>query len=765
MAGRYEGSYSKPPSDIFDLKGKSTDGIEAKNYISTLVQASTPEQKFAWIDRDENERTFMLMNQIRRAIELFLGDGTTFSDDSFEVVQIEDSNRRDNNFLVTAPNANNMENAGRYYISGLPATLLNEAELIPPPDNLTKIDNAKKIAPRISRIESSSSSSKDNVLVDRSADFQNVVGNELIPNLDNPDVRYEIISGATGGNRLEVDVNSKDELSEVTSRHNNYRIVPSTPSSDRTDRAYLDLYLDEVGPEEDSTIYHEIQQDSNTDQNKMIEGQRRVKLAQRVVIREDVTDSNNLELTDYEDSEGNQHLVQEIARFDRESGVSEIEDSDISDRRNIIRKLSNVGFVNLITNSSFELWENDNNPIDWEVTAPDNSTATISREDTNVLNGSYSAELNPDSFGSESKVRLTQVIGDEPAEEDIEDSFANREITFNLSVFSSVSDSARIFIRYEKGNSSDIEYSPYHSGDGNFENLSVTFSIPSGIDVIEFGMEVTTNDVAYADRAIAVYGEFTESIDYVNNILLNEVSLIRNEVQEARSSSVYGGHDNLDARIESAEDEIYEARESDIWGRFNRLDDRIDNYEDTFFTEHTIDGEHNPALRTDQYHTVVKWSRTDDNSISNTTTDRVVNLFSSKVEASDLIISSTQTQNSENFEDQDPVFDQCTDTTFFGMRLTSWINNGSGRFTSRLVDEWGHEWLSMEILGSNSSNVKRTVCTGQEDHPAFDEIGEIDPSDEFEMTWEIDIESKDSSADLYSFLQAEKTIPGIMRIS
>ena len=795
MSGKYTGSYTKDPSEIFDLKGLDINGIEAKRYLSTLVQASSGDNKMAWIDRDENERTFMIMNQIRRAIELFIGDGTTFQNNGFEVQQHPDSDKRENNFIIKASNSNKMEDASRYYIKGLPATLLKDAILIPDPDaSKETIARTKEITPKITSIMSSSDNdftsqnAENDIIYDASATFPDYgQGRQVIPSIEDTSKRYDILDIGPDGNKMIVDVSNKPDLLHVSGSNKHYRVAPTTPDgSERNDKVYLDLFLDEVSPEEDPNILHQIAQDVENDKTAAeIEGQRRIKLTQNILIREGVDSNPNRELSDRVDQQGNQHLVDELALLDRPDSKDDIDDSEIDDIRNIIRRLDNIGFVNFISNSSFELLDQQGDILDWDLIEINNGAGSVSQNSTEAVIGAEAFELTASTLqDNQDRVRFAQIIGDEPAEDDLEDTFLHQDISFFLNIKASQGDQARLYIRETwqdpSGNvvQPDPYYSDFHSGDGEYEKLNITHFVgremPSDHELyeIQFGVEIANQKTGtiYGDNAIAVYGEYTESVDFVTNVLSDEIALVRDEVQEARESDIYQAtgtddwdFDSLDARIEHAEDEVVTARQTDVFNdEFESLDQRIENYEDLFFQEHTIDGFHNPAVRSHEYIPVTRFYRTNNDTISSNDSEisYCFNRFTPRIDDDDLNINSSDAQNLQYFDFNtiDPT--GCFFATFWGIKVTSSITGGSGTIVVQVGDPWENTWLRQENFGGGKSTT-RYFCA-REKTPAGSNIGVLDPSDEFELGFEVEIITKDSNANISVNLQAEKVYPGVM---
>jgi hypothetical protein len=106
------------------------------------------------------------------------------------------------------------------------------------------------------------------------------------------------------------------DVTTVAQVGDNYRIEMTTPSgSDRDDGVFLNVYIDEYDCDDDPNLKHNL--------TILVCAQLRLKVIQTIYIQEGAET-----MSDYVDSDGNQHYVFEIARIHRYDGVDAIWDID-----------------------------------------------------------------------------------------------------------------------------------------------------------------------------------------------------------------------------------------------------------------------------------------------------------------------------------------------------------------------------------------------------------------------------------------------------
>lgn len=111
-----------------------------------------------------------------------------------------------------------------------------------------------------------------------------------------------------------------------------YTVKPSTPISDREDAILLNVFLDEVTPEEDSILYHSL--------GGNYENETRMKIRTVIEIEEGVDSSTYTVPSNYTDLLGNIHTYVLLGYLDRGIGVSTITNSEIVDARTDLKQLS-----------------------------------------------------------------------------------------------------------------------------------------------------------------------------------------------------------------------------------------------------------------------------------------------------------------------------------------------------------------------------------------------------------------------------------------
>jgi hypothetical protein len=102
------------------------------------------------------------------------------------------------------------------------------------------------------------------------------------------------------------------------------------------------------------------------------------------------------------------------------------------------------------------------------------------------------------------------------------------------------------------------------------------------------------------DAGSLVYGKFPSGVPYFENQALEELSVIRDEIRDARRSDARNKNfQDVDKRLDGYESEIITARNSDAYGQFNTLDSRNENIEGKLDKRHDLNQEfEHPAYGT-----------------------------------------------------------------------------------------------------------------------------------------------------------------------
>ena len=272
---------------------------ELNRYLTTIWQ-----QKVPVVDADLNDFSESIVRQVRRATAFGVGDGSPN-----QGWKIAESASPSNNFTVKGGDGT-VEGAGWIFENGFQAII---------PSDLEYVSTDRDIHAQITGLT-------DTVLTDSSANFavDELAGRDLVPDIDNPGTTFAI----TANTATTITVASGLLAASAIGKH--YRVNLSTPSGARTDKIYLDLYLDEVDSVEDPNLIHSLSTGN-------VEAARRLKLRTNVRVVEDA-DSPPLYLGipgDFVDADTNQHFTVLLATLDRTAAAS-ISASEIVDDRKII---------------------------------------------------------------------------------------------------------------------------------------------------------------------------------------------------------------------------------------------------------------------------------------------------------------------------------------------------------------------------------------------------------------------------------------------
>lgn len=169
---------------------------------------------------------------------------------------------------------------------------------------------------------------------------------------------------------------------------------------------------------------------------------------------------------------------------------------------------SDLGKSNLVTNGGFEVWQRGTGPFTahtaftadrWQISLGGTSTLSVSKDTTNVAVGSGAAVALTYTHNAASYLYQT-----------IEDSkqLRGQNIAFSAKVRGTVASSARL--RLYDG--ATFWFSPYHSGSGAYETLSVVGPFAAGATAAQVALELNVSGTYYLDNAMLVVG--TQYQDY-----------------------------------------------------------------------------------------------------------------------------------------------------------------------------------------------------------------------------------------------------------
>lgn len=286
---------------------------EAKRYVETILQAGVP-----LVDADYNDQMDSTYQQLRRLIANAVGDGVRGA--AFQIVQHPTLPVND---IFVSGGEDAYEGPEELFLKGY------QAQLGASESYLAGVETSPVAA-----------SVSANQLVDTSANYTpgELVGKKLIPNIKYPTQQYLISANTATTITVEPPATN---LALVSVVGDHYRTTLTTPAGERVDLVYLDVFLDEIGPEEDPDLYHTID-------SIKIEAMLRKKLIQRVFVKEGVTLPFVLP-KGFVDADGIQHVLYPLAQINRLGGIPNITNDMIIDLRVRIYRLSDVEdrFVNI----------------------------------------------------------------------------------------------------------------------------------------------------------------------------------------------------------------------------------------------------------------------------------------------------------------------------------------------------------------------------------------------------------------------------------
>ena len=286
--GSNHGNYSR---QMFD---------EAKGYIERRVQQGIP-----WVDADDNDIQDAHYTLMRR-IEEILGDGAI--EDGFLCVALG----LDNDFQIKGGGGTG-DTAGRFFLKGNRCLLYDDVLF----KNAGATIGEKSIHSRITALQYNSGPG-ESLLTDSAANWatNEHAGKTITPDLTQPGSTFTIVSNTA------TEMTITGDITVVSQVGDNYRIEMTTPSgSDRDDGVFLNVYIDEYDCDDDPNLKHNL--------TILVCAQLRLRVIQTIYIQEGAET-----MSDYVDSDGNQHYVFQIARIHRYDGVAAI--NDIDDLRPIL---------------------------------------------------------------------------------------------------------------------------------------------------------------------------------------------------------------------------------------------------------------------------------------------------------------------------------------------------------------------------------------------------------------------------------------------
>jgi len=318
--GANTGNYSR---NMFDIK---------KHYIQLRQQVTKPV-----MDADENDGQQMFYEAIKRAIDGVAGDGSP--NNGFKISQI--AVPVDNDFTIGAGDGTGL-NLGMFFLKGHSAYLLGDTiqpltymrNVSTNPSETLINSDSEAICSKITGATYNSGTGKTTI-TDSAANYYWHATLSPLGELKDRYIRMDI-SDSTSAARVQILENTPDKIivagnqTAIAQVNKRYRIEMSTPTAARRDGVYLDVYLDEIDSVEDGNLNHNI----TTPVIQTIEAQRRLRLEQKLFVREDLDNADGRgEYTTFIDGDGNQHVVFKIAEINRTSGPWLITDASITDLR------------------------------------------------------------------------------------------------------------------------------------------------------------------------------------------------------------------------------------------------------------------------------------------------------------------------------------------------------------------------------------------------------------------------------------------------
>lgn len=234
----------------------------------------------------------------------FLGDG-------FQIVEAS-SGQKDNNFIVTM---------GLGYSQGLRLYQDASVNMLPIDDTQANLNLCSVIS---TLTENTITDNRKNMVVNAA-----VGRNVVVYQKGTVPLYFEVIANTATTFTFAPGTNLITDHSISANMY--YTLQSSTPASARTDAVLLNVFLDEVSPEEDDELYHNL--------GGNYECERRQKIRTIIEIEQDVTYSSYSVPSNYTDLIGNGHHYLLLAFIEREALNDEIEEFMITDARNAIHSI------------------------------------------------------------------------------------------------------------------------------------------------------------------------------------------------------------------------------------------------------------------------------------------------------------------------------------------------------------------------------------------------------------------------------------------
>lgn len=274
---------------------------EANEYVKPIFQQGPNKPP---VDADFNEGMDSFYVQLRRILELFGTGATINGNDGFKIIESVSNNV--NNLTIKGGDGSD-EGAGRLFHKGFMSLLKSDIEW----DTNTEAE-AERVHERSTGLAATTLTfSGANWSVNEHA------GRQLIPNVVNG-TGFTIAS-----NTIDTITISSGDMTTVATLGDVFRVDPSTPGGARTDKVYLDIYLDEIDTDEDTNLKHPIVGGSP------FESALRDRLKHIVQVRENAAAPTGT----YLDPDGNLHFYILLATLNRDAD-SDIEASEITDEIN-----------------------------------------------------------------------------------------------------------------------------------------------------------------------------------------------------------------------------------------------------------------------------------------------------------------------------------------------------------------------------------------------------------------------------------------------
>jgi hypothetical protein len=213
------------------------------------------------------------------------------------------------------------------------------------------------------------------------------------------------------------------------------------------------------------------------------------------------------------------------------------------------------GFCNYLINPGFEVWNTGStsysSPTDgqtlvrgWFCNLTNAPTFTILQDGITVKSGAYSIQVNVTAGVVGGIVKISQKISANPRE------FQGQAVTFTCQLKTSSASKAKIQIIDSAGNTD----SSFHSGSGNWENLSVTRTVDSAATSLQFSIYVDASAAVTvnADQAVVALGSGAGTYAppsplqmMISNLILVETKKISSDTSSITFSGLDGDQDGL----------------------------------------------------------------------------------------------------------------------------------------------------------------------------------------------------------------------------